>query len=1119
MNISKTDDNPKILKASTALNLLDKEIQILNILVENKLITVSDIVADIKKDNPSRQIILEKCKNNVYKEFREKRMKNLLKSIIEIKKKIKQLKRTEPKKNTIDEEYLGTIAMTEDEKEKYKSMVELNNGKTDPNEIILKTAKKMKSEWQEKTSTNGTYWYNKKKEKKSMTKPDGFLNKKEINMLEMNVNDFKPTMDQNGKTKSLIDFFEDMKQQDEETKEGLETPTEMYEKIWKKGTENEMNQIRKEFLEQQNKKEEKKFSQQQNGIEREKERLILLLRRKIIECFKTELIDVEEERKDEGKGNPCDYSDVNNPVYNIPNNIKEIISNEGSTIKALNEIVKEIQKCYNSRREAEKEAKSKELFKKSSNELSDINRYHLEMAYEDPDTRYNKKIQVIKRYETIIKGGALFGVPQSTPIVVNDELVIDEKQESKLLLETEPLLESLPPMERAEEIKKMITIRKEKRNDTKKKLERDGESKENAAETDEFRARTTAHQLKTAETLAALMEKLAGMSQNQATIQNQETLIVGQGGLHDGQQVILQGQVDWGKKNDLLFKKVQAKLDEMHIDIQGFAKGTVYELQSCTPPNPFWTMIIPCILKLIAAIAKFIILVHKWIYKLTKVMAYSSSGYVSSLPLPFNAAKTAAGITFVFVVVGVLMLYLNMWTLLFSAGGLDWDSQAIFTYVCKNIIYIILKVLKFFMKQLLALPMAVFGFVSECLEPIIESIFECFAALYAGIVTYFQTHARNQNPFATHQDPLLAATEAGAEALGDWTQASDDIGSAPEFGAWRGGGGGGKKSIDEIMNEINQDIANFEHSNPQEINDLADTVITYLSTYDGDIMSLQKVACNIINKVEMEAKSDSKCFKKFKSQLKKKGYGPNAKEIPVDDIAKNINSFCEKLLSPNGILETHMTKIEQAIEESYNKLNTYIKSGTITEEELNNLNNVLPSINFSDNVIMPFPDVNINSEGYNSSLSNITTLVNMWDKDFLFDSTIKTFQEKYEDLKRRKFIPFALNNKSGGIVIQKLLGSYMSNANVSKYTAPIQESRIPKMRTGRTISMLPQSMLPPIAVVGGGKVKRKTKKRKRKKKNSKRRNNKVKRKKKTKRKKYKKRSKKKKISRKKRKNK
>jgi|MGYP006075912953 hypothetical protein len=85
----------------------------------------------------------------------------------------------------IDEEKVKEERLAKLEKEKLAK--ELEEGKTDPNEIILKTAKKMKSEWREKTSTDGIYWYNKVTSVSTYDKPEGFLNKKEIRMLEMKV--------------------------------------------------------------------------------------------------------------------------------------------------------------------------------------------------------------------------------------------------------------------------------------------------------------------------------------------------------------------------------------------------------------------------------------------------------------------------------------------------------------------------------------------------------------------------------------------------------------------------------------------------------------------------------------------------------------------------------------------------------------------------------------------------------------------------------------------------------------------------------------------------------------------------------------------------------------------
>ena len=90
-------------------------------------------------------------------------------------------------KNTDWVDAEGEKKKEEAEIEKKKLAKELEDGKEDPNETKLKKAKKMKSEWREKNSADGQYWYNKVTSVSTYEKPEGFLNKKEIRMLEMQV--------------------------------------------------------------------------------------------------------------------------------------------------------------------------------------------------------------------------------------------------------------------------------------------------------------------------------------------------------------------------------------------------------------------------------------------------------------------------------------------------------------------------------------------------------------------------------------------------------------------------------------------------------------------------------------------------------------------------------------------------------------------------------------------------------------------------------------------------------------------------------------------------------------------------------------------------------------------
>jgi hypothetical protein len=74
------------------------------------------------------------------------------------------------------------------EQEKAKFEQSKKDNATDPNEDKLRKAKEMKAQWREKTGPDGTpYWYNKVTSVSTYDKPEGFMQKRDIKMLEIQV--------------------------------------------------------------------------------------------------------------------------------------------------------------------------------------------------------------------------------------------------------------------------------------------------------------------------------------------------------------------------------------------------------------------------------------------------------------------------------------------------------------------------------------------------------------------------------------------------------------------------------------------------------------------------------------------------------------------------------------------------------------------------------------------------------------------------------------------------------------------------------------------------------------------------------------------------------------------
>lgn len=72
--------------------------------------------------------------------------------------------------------------------EKAKLEQARKDNEEDPQETKLKKAKEMKKQWREKSGPDGTsYWYNKVTSVSTYDKPEGFMKKKDIKMLEIQV--------------------------------------------------------------------------------------------------------------------------------------------------------------------------------------------------------------------------------------------------------------------------------------------------------------------------------------------------------------------------------------------------------------------------------------------------------------------------------------------------------------------------------------------------------------------------------------------------------------------------------------------------------------------------------------------------------------------------------------------------------------------------------------------------------------------------------------------------------------------------------------------------------------------------------------------------------------------
>ena len=441
------------------------------------------------------------------------------------------------------------------------------------------------------------------------------------------------------------------------------------------------------------------------------------------------------------------------------------------------------------------------------------------------------------------------------------------------------------------------------------------------------------------------------------------------------------------------------------------------------------------------------------------------------------------------------MLYLSLWTCLFSAAGQeDWDAQEMFIFVVNSGCQFIKQIIVFFWEQIKVIPGQMGSFVYRCVEPLIDGI----GAMLRGLWTWFRE--------------LLCAV---VFPDGNWflgcSKTSGGLGGLGGLGGSGAQGGGARVAGTELSND--EFFEQMRASIPEELKEECNAITTYLSSNNPDILSSQQVACNIIHKMEMDAKSGtSKYFKKIQAKLKEDGYGPD-KSLPISDIARGLMKATEKITSEDGYLQKEMTKLIALAEKASSDLQNGLQTGKITKEEMKELEIMSPakySLLLTDNepIVLPFPKGD-------SLLGNLTSLVDTWDINFLFSGT-GSMAKQNELLKQRDYIPFGLNIESAEVLRNKLLG----NSKCPKYKrtgkhktqgiTPGQLSKLGTMRTGRTpvsaaaLGQGAQRSL--IAATAGGRKKITKKRRRRKRRSSRRRrkNHKTQRRKRTKRRKYKK---------------
>ena len=571
--------------------------------------------------------------------------------------------------------------------------------------------------------------------------------------------------------------------------------------------------------------------------------------------------------------------------------------------------------------------------------------------------------------------------------------------------------------------------------------------------------------------MRGMLGQLLEGQRRQATMEGQERLIMGQEAAQEHR-----GEIE--ARRDEQFEAVREQLDDIHADIMRYNQQTRQQFRSaCYPLN--CRNFFPCIFKFLGLIVQFIIYAHRVVYQATRVAGRAANVVLQGIP--YVGVALGNGVEGAFLI-GMIMLYLSLWTCLFSAAGQDWNAQEMFIFVVSSGCEFVKQIIVFFWDQIKVIPQQMGSFVYRCIQPLIDGI----GSMLRGLWEMFY-------------DMLCAA-------LGG-NRAGYLIG-CPGSSLWGGARVVGTElSNDEFFEQMRASI-------PEELKEECNAITTYLSSNNPDILSLQQVACNIIHKMEMDAKSGtSKYFKKIQAKLKEKGYGPD-KSLPISDIARGLMKATEKITSEDGYLQKEMPKLIALAEKASSDLQNGLQTGKITKEEMKELEIMSPakhSLSLTDNepIVLPFPKGD-------SLLGKLTSLVDTWDINFLFSGT-GSMAKQNELLKQRDYIPFGLNIESAEVLRNKLLG----NSKCPKYKrtskpktqgiTPGQLSKLGTMRTGRmpvsaaALGQGAQRSL--IAATAGGRKKRTKKRRRRKRRSSRRRrrkNHKTQRRKRTKRRKYKK---------------
>ena len=584
--------------------------------------------------------------------------------------------------------------------------------------------------------------------------------------------------------------------------------------------------------------------------------------------------------------------------------------------------------------------------------------------------------------------------------------------------------------------------------------------------------------------------------------------LLGHAEVHQGQGVaLLHGQeqaqahrADIAQRQAEQFEEVKDKLDQISMNIGRYQNNMRQQMFDCFPLT--CANLIPCIFKFLGIIVQFIIYMHKVTYDATRVAGRLANISLQGIPYFGTGLGNFAEAV---VLIGMLMLYLAVWTALFGAAGLSWDAQEIFIYVCSTISEIIKGIISFFWNTIKAIPAQMGTFVYRSVKPLVDGAGNFLRGLWLM--------------FCDQLPPGLR-----------WLL------GCPGSGLFSGGSGvaGQQGDYNEELSfeQLDEFFSVLARSIPKDLQPDIDKITTYLSNENLNILSIQELACNIIHKMEQDAtqgrsacpapkssecESARRLFLQVTTALEKKGYGPS-KKLPTEDISRGLMKCGEKIPS---YVQKKLPKIFDIAED----ISTEAQQKEAAEEE--NFRLLFPDVvgkygdlMSTDSKIgeirfhrIPPPSASLFKLETSSLLDNLVGLVNMWNTNFLFDPRVSD-KEQIELINKRGGIPFGISDKSAAVLQKKILRKRCEIADSPKKDIIPTKIALSQTKRPGNISQTIKLPLTPqtgiqaaaAAAAAGGRKKR-TKKRRRKKRRYSRRRKKYKtmRRKRTKRRKYKKR--------------